>query len=190
LGLFQPDVSVVWDLAVHDLAIMDHVLEMRPVAVSATGLSHVAGRPENIGYITMFFDDPLIAHVHVNWLSPVKVRSTLIGGSDRMVVYDDMEVSEKVKVYDRGITVTPHSESLYQSLVGYRLGDMVAPKLDGMESLAYEFQHYVHCLESGEQPQTDAQAGLRVVRVLEAATESMKNQGRLVELAKAGAVAV
>jgi predicted dehydrogenase len=190
LGLFQPDVSVIWDLAVHDLAIMDHVLDMRPIAVSATGLSHIKGRPENIAYITMFFEEPLIAHVHVNWLSPVKVRSTLIGGSDRMVVYDDMEISEKVKVYDRGITVTPHSESLYNSLVGYRLGDMVAPKLEGSESLAVEFQHYVRCLETGARPDTDAEAGLRVVRILEAATQSLKDRGRLVELEKAEAVAI
>jgi predicted dehydrogenase len=189
LGLFQPDVNVIWDLAVHDLSIMDYVLSARPAAVSATGLAHVAGRPENIAYITMFFEQPLIAHIHVNWLSPVKIRSTLIGGSDKMIVYDDLEVLEKVKVYDRGITVTPDSESFYQVLVGYRVGDMWAPKLDGTESLAVEFQHYVHCVETGERPRTDAQAGLQVVRILEAASLSMKDRGRLVELKAKGAVA-
>ena len=182
LGLFQPDVSVVWDLAVHDLSIMDYVLGTRPAAVSATGLSHVEGRPENIAYITLFFGEPLIAHVHVNWLSPVKIRRTLLAGSQKMIVYDDMEPTEKVKVYDHGITVTPDAESLYKVLVGYRMGDMWAPKLDGTESLSAEFRHYVHCLETGERPLTDAHAGLRVVRILEAATLSMKDRGRLIEL--------
>jgi predicted dehydrogenase len=188
LGLFQPDVNVIWDLAVHDLAIMDYLLGRQPVAVSATGLSHIENRPENIAYITMFFADRLIAHIHVNWLSPVKVRSTLLGGSEKMIVYDDMELTEKVKVYDRGITVKPHTESLYQVLVGYRMGDMWAPKLDGTEGLTVEIQHYVHCLETGEQPRTDGLSGLRVVRILEAATESMKDRGRLVELATEAAV--
>lgn len=184
LGLFQPDVNVIWDLAVHDLAIMDFVLGVRPIAVSATGLSHVPGRPENIAYITMFFDSPLIAHVHVNWLSPVKVRSTLIGGSDKMILYDDMEISEKVKVYDKGITVTqPGSESLYKTLVSYRTGDMWAPKLDNSEALGVEFQHYIDCIENGKQPHTGADSGLQVVRILEAASESMKHRGKLVELA-------
>jgi predicted dehydrogenase len=182
LGLFQPDVNVIWDLAVHDLSIMDYVLGERPEAVSATGLAHVPGRPENIAYITMYFAESLIAHVHANWLSPVKLRTTLIGGSDKMIVYDDMEITEKVKVYDRGITVTPHTENHYQVLVGYRMGDMWAPRLDGAESLSAEFQHYVHCLETGEPPRTGAQAGLQVVRILEAATRSMRERGRLVEL--------
>lgn len=182
LGLFQPDVNVIWDLAVHDLSIMDFLLGKEPTAVSATGLSHIAGRPENIAYITMFFADPLIAHIHVNWLSPVKVRSTLLGGSEKMIVYDDMEPMEKIKVYDRGITVKPHTEDLYQVLVGYRMGDMWAPKLDMTEGLSVEFHHYVHCLETGEQPRSDGHSGLRIVRILEAASQSIKDRGRLVEL--------
>jgi len=190
LGLFQPDVSVIWDLAVHDLAIMDYVLGKEPVAVSATGLSHVEGSPENIAYITMLFQEPLIAHLHVNWLSPVKVRTTLIGGSEKMVVYDDTETTEKVKIYDRGITVTPDKDSLYQALVGYRMGDVLMPKLDGAESLSVEFQHYVHCLETGGRVRTDGHAGLRVVQLLEAATQSVRDRGRLVELEKAESVAV
>jgi len=126
LGLFQHDVNVLWDLAVHDLSIMDFVLQRQPSAVSATGLAHVTGRPENIAYMTMFFDGPLIAHVHVNWLAPVKIRRTLLGGSRRMVVFDDLEASEKVKVYDRGISVDPSPENVYQMLVGYRSGDIGA----------------------------------------------------------------
>src|SRR5688572_28241719 len=135
LGLFQPDVNVLWDLAVHDLSIMDYVLQAQPVAVSATGLAHVAGRPENIAYMTMFFDGRLIAHVHVNWLAPVKMRRTLLGGTRRMIVFDDLEASEKVKVYDRGISVNPSPENIYQMLVGYRSGDMWAPQLAVAEAL-------------------------------------------------------
>jgi predicted dehydrogenase len=128
LGLFQHDVSVVWDLAVHDLSIMDYVLPEKPVAVSATGMSHVVGEPENIAYLNLFFESKLIAHIHVNWLAPVKVRRTLIGGSSKMIVYDDLEPSEKIKIYDKGITLNGNpqrnGEKVYQMLVGYRTGDM------------------------------------------------------------------
>lgn len=182
LGLFQHDVDVVWDLAVHDLAIMDYVLNAQPCAVAATGMNHVAGGTENIAYITAFFDGSLIAHINVNWLSPVKVRRTMIGGSKQMVVYDDMEPSEKVKVYDKGITVTNGPESVYKMLIGYRTGDMYAPQLDVTEALRIEAQHFAACIEEGKQPLTDGYAGLRVVRMLEAATKSMKARGALVEL--------
>lgn len=182
LGLFQPDVNVIWDLAVHDLAIMDYVLPMRPCAVSATGVSHVPGGTENIAYISLFFEENFIAHFHVNWLSPVKVRSTLLGGSRKMIVYDDMEISEKIKVYDRGITVNSNSENIYKMLVGYRMGDMWAPQLDTTEALAVEIKHFLQCIESGACPLTDGRAGLQVVRILEAATLSMKDRGRLIEL--------
>jgi predicted dehydrogenase len=182
LGLFQHDVDVIWDLAVHDLAIMDYVLDSHPSAVAATGMSHVAGGPENIAYLTAFFQKNLIAHINVNWLSPVKVRRTLIGGSKQMIVYDDMEPSEKVKVYDKGITVTGGPESVYKMMIGYRTGDMFAPQLDMGEALRAEAQHFAHCIEHGTRPLTDGYAGLRVVRMLEAATQSMKKQGALVEL--------
>ena len=182
LGLFQHDVNVLWDLAVHDLSIMDFVLSERPVAVSATGLAHVAGKPHNIAYMSMFFGGNLIAHVHANWLSPVKVRRTLLGGSRRMVVFDDLEASEKIKVYDRGISVNTSAENVYQMLVAYRTGDMWAPQLAVTEALAAEVAHFVNCVATSQPPTTDGQAGLRVVRLLEAATESMMNQGRLVSL--------
>ena len=186
LGLFQHDVNVLWDLAVHDLSIMDHVLPEQPVAVSATGLSHIAGRPENIAYMTMFFEGNLIAHVHANWLAPVKVRRTLVGGSKRMVVFDDLEASEKIKVYDRGISVNPSAENVYQMLVGYRTGDMWAPQLAVREALHTEAAHFVECIEQRTTPMTDGHAGLRVVRLLEAATESMSRQGNTVHI-QAGA---
>lgn len=182
LGLFQHDVDVIWDLAVHDLAIMEYVLGVQPCAITAAGMSHVAGGPENIAYITAFFEDNLIAHVNVNWLSPVKVRRTLIGGSKQMIVYDDMEPSEKVKVYDKGITVTNGPESVYKMLIGYRTGDMYSPQLDVTEALRIEAQHFADCIEHGKRPITDGYAGLRVVRMLEAATQSMKKRGALVEL--------
>jgi predicted dehydrogenase len=182
LGLFQHDVNVLWDLAVHDLSIMDYVLGRHPTAVSATGLAHVPGEPENIAYLTMFFGGPLIGHIHVNWLAPVKVRRTLLGGSRRMVVFDDLEASEKLKVYDKGISVNPSPENVYQMLVGYRTGDMWAPKVEVTEALSVEAAHFAECIDKGAQPITDGEAGLRVVRLLEAASESMAERGRLVSL--------
>ena len=180
LGLFQHDVNVLWDLAVHDLSIMDYVLAQTPVSVSATGLAHVDGQPENIAYMTMFFAGRLIAHVHVNWLAPVKVRRTLLGGSRRMIVFDDLETSEKIKVYDRGISLNPSPENVYQMLVGYRAGDMWAPQLPLAEALQIEASHFVECIDRRATPVTDGQAGLRVVRLLEAATQSMAQHGALV----------
>ena len=180
LGLFQHDVNVLWDLAVHDLSIMDYVLAQTPVSVSATGLAHVAGQPENIAYMTMFFDGRLIAHVHVNWLAPVKVRRTLLGGSRRMIVFDDLEASEKIKVYDRGISVNPSPENLYQMLIGYRAGDMWAPQLPLAEALQTEARHFIECIDQRKTPTTDGHAGLRVVRLLEAATQSLARHGALI----------
>ena len=182
LGLFQRDVDVIWDLAVHDLAIMDYVLPSSPCAVAATGINHVSGGTENLAYITMFFEENVIAHVNVNWLSPVKVRRTLIGGSKQMIVYDDMEPSEKVKIYDKGITVNGTPDSLYKALVGYRSGDMFAPQLDVSEALKVEIQHFAECIATGAEPLTGGEAGLRVVRILESASLSMKQRGKLVDL--------
>lgn len=184
LGLFQHDVNVIWDLAVHDLSIMNYVLPSQPYAVSATGVSHVPGEPENIAYLTLFFANNLIAHINVNWLAPVKVRRTLIGGSQRMIVYDDLEPSEKVKIYDKGITVNGNSESVYQMLIGYRTGDMWSPKLDMTEALRTEGLHFIDCITKGDRPITDGVAGLQIVRILETATQSLKQQGRLIELNK------
>jgi predicted dehydrogenase len=196
LGLFQHDVSVVWDLAVHDLSIMDYVLPSKPVAVSAAGVSHVAGEPENIAYLNLFFESNLIAHLHVNWLAPVKVRRTLVGGSSKMIVYDDLEPSEKIKVYDKGITVNGNGnghgngngngEKRYQMLVGYRTGDMWAPQLDMKEALGLELREFVGCIEKKTAPVADGHAGLRVVRILESATRSLAERGRVIELEREG----
>jgi predicted dehydrogenase len=182
LGLFQHDVNVIWDLAIHDLSIMDFVLPAKPVAVSATGISHVLGQPENVAYITLFFPSSQIAHVHVNWLTPVKVRHTLIGGSEKMILYDDLEPSEKLKVYDKGINVTPGPEDVYKMLVSYRLGDMWAPQLNNTEALQTEALHFIECIETNKQPETDGAAGLRMVNMIEAAIASLRDRGRLVEI--------
>lgn len=182
LGLFQHDVNVLWDLAVHDLSIMDYVLGRLPSAVAATGMAHVPGQPVDVAYLTCFFDDNLIAHFHVNWLAPVKIRRTLIGGDQRMIVYDDLEPSEKVKVYDKGITLNSGPEGRYQMLVGYRTGDMWAPQLNTTEALRVLALHFLECICQGKRPLTDGQVGLNVVRVLEAANQSLAQRGRPVEL--------
>lgn len=182
LGLFQHDVNVIWDLAVHDLSIMGYVLPEEPVAVSATAVSHVKGQPENIAYITLFFRSSLIAHFHVNWLAPVKVRQILLGGSKKMIVYDDLELSEKIKVYDKGVALNTDPQKVHQMRIGYRAGDMWAPQINVSEALQTEIQHFIQCVEKGERPLTDGQAGLRVVQCLEAASASAKERGRLVEL--------
>lgn len=185
LGLFQHDVSVLWDLAVHDLSIMSFVLGAHPVAVSAVGKAHVSGQPENIAYLTLFYEDNLIAHINVNWLAPVKIRRTIIGGSAKMIVYDDLEPSEKVKVYDSGVTLTDDPKQIYQMLVGYRTGDIWSPKIETSEALQSEALHFVDCIENGAEPLTGGESGLEVVRILEAASRSMAERGRLVELERA-----
>jgi predicted dehydrogenase len=189
LGLFQHDVNVLWDLAVHDLSIMDYLLAKQPYAVAATGAAHIAGKPVNTAYLTCFFEDSLIAHFHVNWLAPVKIRRTLIGGEKEMVVYDDLEPSEKVKVYDKGITLNGDAENAYNLMVGYRAGDMYAPQLPLTEGLRVEALHFLDCIQNNRRPISDGRAGLRVLRILEAASESLANGGRPVELQPDGDLA-
>lgn len=181
LGLFQHDVNVLWDLAVHDLSIMDFILGSAPQAVSATGVAHVDGQPEDMAFLTCYFPERVIAHFHVNWLAPVKIRRTLIGGDRKMIVYDDLEPSEKIKVYDKGITVN-EPDGVYRMMVGYRTGDMWAPQLATTEALREEARHFIDCIENGRRPLTDGAAGLDVVRILEAASTSMRNRGQPVEL--------
>lgn len=180
LGLFQHDVNVVWDLAPHDLSIMDYLIESRPEALVATGQKHLNGL-EDVAFITLYFDDNIIAHINVNWLSPVKVRTTLIGGEKKMVVWNDLEADEKVKVYDKGVDVR-NREGLYELLVNYRSGDMWAPQLEQIEALRNELAYFVECISSGNVPFNDGMAGLRVVKMLEAANESLAKRGALVYL--------
>lgn len=181
LGLFQHDVNVVWDLAPHDISIMNYLLDKKPVSVSAIGSDHVGKGIEDIAYLTVNFDNSMIAHFHINWLAPVKVRKTLIGGSKSMVVYDDMEASEKIKIYDKGIEVKT-KEGVYETLVQYRTGDMRAPKLDLTEALTIEASHFVDCILNNKTPITDGRAGLDVVRILEASEQSIKQNGKTIHL--------
>lgn len=180
LGLFQSDVNVIWDLAVHDLSIMEYVLPLKPCAVAATGLNHVPGQLENVAYLTLYYNQSFIAHVHVNWLSPVKLRRTLLGGSQKMIVYDDLEPSEKVKVYECGVVL--NEDAADQLRLGYRTGDVLAPHLERTEPLQVEVSHFLACIQSQEKPITGGEAGLRVVQLLEAASRSMAQGGRPVEL--------
>ena len=182
LGLFQSDVNVLWDLAAHDVSIMDYILGNQPSVIAATGIAHIPGQPKDIAYLTCLFNANLIAHFHVNWLSPVKVRRTLIGGNRRMIVYDDLEPSEKVKIYNKGVALSNGPESKYELLVSYRTGDMWAPQLDTIEALKLEAIHFIECLEQNKPPLTDGHAGLRVVRILEGACHSLAQGGRPVEL--------
>jgi predicted dehydrogenase len=182
LGLFQTDVNVISDLAVHDFSILDYLLKEKPTAVSAGGINHFPGTPENLAFITLFYDSGAIAHANVSWLAPVKVRNVLVGGSKKMFVYDDLQPSEKLKVYDKGVSFTDDPKQIYQMRVGYRTGDMWAPKLDEVEALRVESEHFVDCIESKSASITDGRLGLRVVEVLEAATSSMRGRGETVHL--------
>jgi len=182
LGVFQSDVSVLWDLAVHDISIMDFLLPERPLALSATGVSHLTNQPVNLAYLTFFYPGSLLAHVHVNWLAPVKLRRILVGGDKKMALYDDVDVAEKIKVYDRGCDAPADAETAYRHLVNYRTGDMYAPHLETTEALRVEVEHFRDCILSGAAPLSDGHAGLRTIEYLEAATTSMAERGRPMEL--------
>lgn len=180
LGLFQHDINVIWDLAPHDLSIMDYLIQQRPEALIATGQIHLNGL-EDLAYLTIYFGDRMLAHINVNWLSPVKVRTTLIGGEKKMLVWNDLEADEKIKVYDKGVSIK-NSQNVYDLLVSYRSGDMWSPKVDQTEALAAEARYFVDCVSKNQKPFNDGLAGLRVVKMLEAANESLKARGRAVEL--------
>jgi predicted dehydrogenase len=182
LGLFQHDVNVISDLAVHDFAILDYLLDESPAAVTASGTSHYPGTPENLAHITLYYDSGAIAHIGVNWLAPVKVRQVLVGGSKKMIVYDDLQPSEKVKVYDTGVSFATDPTQIHQMRVGYRTGDMCAPKLEGVEALRFAAEHFVDCATSRRPTLTPGEAGLRIVEIIEAATLSMRGRGRSVRI--------
>jgi predicted dehydrogenase len=175
LGLFQHDVNVIWDLAPHDLSIMDYLIGESPEEIIATGQSHL-NRHEDVAFITLYFPNQVIAHINVNWLSPVKVRTTLIGGEKKMLVWNDLEADEKVKIYDKGVHVT-NREGVYDLLVNYRSGDMWAPRVEPVEALRQELAYFVDCIGNDQTPFNDGQAGLRVVKMLEAASRSLRHRG-------------
>jgi predicted dehydrogenase len=180
LGLFQHDVNVIWDLAPHDLSIVDHLTANQPQCVSASGQAHV-NELEDVAYITVYYSDGMIAHFNVNWLSPVKVRTTLIGGEKKMLVWNDLEPDEKLKLYDRGVDVA-NGQNIHELLVSYRSGDMWAPRVEQTEALAAEAKYFAECVSKNERPFNDGRAGLRIVKLLEAADKSLKSRGIPVEL--------
>jgi predicted dehydrogenase len=180
LGLFQHDVNVIWDLAPHDLSIIDHLIAESPEAVVATGQTHLNGF-EDIAFITLYFPNKIIAHINVNWMSPVKVRTTLIGGEKKMLVWNDLEADEKIKIYDKGVDVK-NQQGLYNLLVNYRSGDMWAPQVEQVEALNHELAYFVDCIARDKVPFNDGEAGLRVVKMLEAADKSLHQRGALVYL--------
>ena len=180
LGLFQHDVNVIWDLAPHDLSIMSYLLGAKPQAVAATGQGYYNGL-EEMAYITVYFEEKMLAHINVNWLSPVKVRTTLLGGEKKMIVWNDLEADEKVKVYDKGVTVK-NGQGVYDLLVSYRSGDVWIPKVEQTEALKQEVAYFAECISKNETPFNDGEAGLEVVRLLESATQSLKQRGAPITL--------
>jgi predicted dehydrogenase len=184
LGLFQRDVNVIADLAVHDFSILDYVFEQHPVAVSASGINHYPGTPENLAFITLFYESGFIAHVNVSWLAPVKVRTILIGGANKMITFDELQPSEKLKIYDKGVSFTDDPAKIHEMRVGYRAGDMWAPKVDGSEALLVESKHFIDCIRTGAKPVSDGAFGARMVELIEAATASMRGRGETIHLPK------
>jgi predicted dehydrogenase len=183
LGLFQHDINVIWDLAPHDFSVMDYLVSEKPAFVSATGAGRVNGKIEDIAYVSVKFPNGLIAHFHVNWMSPVKIRRIIIGGSKKMIVFDDLSPDEKVKVYDKGVTLLDApKDKIYKNLVQYRIGDMYSPRIEGAEALKVEVAHIVDCIKDKKKPLADGEAGLRVVRLLDAAQRSLKKGGMIVRI--------
>jgi predicted dehydrogenase len=180
LGLFQHDTNVIWDLAPHDLSIMDHLIQAEPEAIVATGERHLNGH-EDVAFITVYFPGNVIAHINVNWLSPVKVRTTLIGGEKKMLVWNDLEADEKIRVYDKGVSIV-NQENIHDLLISYRQGDMWAPRVEEIEALKAELLYFHECLTKDIAPFNDGVAGWRIVRMLEAAEESVKNRGKTVRI--------
>jgi len=180
LGLFQHDVNVIWDLAPHDLSIMDYLIAEKPQAVVATGERHLNGVAD-VAFITLYYPNNMIGHINVNWLSPVKVRTTLIGGEKKMLFWNDIEADEKIKVYDKGVQFT-NGEAVYRQLVSYRTGDMWAPKVEQVEALKAEAAYFIECITQNKDPFNGGEAGLRIVRILEAADKSLSQKGRVIEL--------
>ena len=181
LGLIQSDINVVWDLAPHDLSIMDYVIDHKPIGISATGIDHFGRNIDNIAYITILFENNLIAHLNLNWLSPVKIRSTVISGEEKMLVWNDVEADEKIKIYDKGVEIKS-KDDVYNLLVSYRKGDMVCPHIPNTEALAIETDYFAECIFNGTQAINNGIAGLRIVKMLEAASKSIKQRGAFIEL--------
>ncbi|MFQ5601393.1 MAG: Gfo/Idh/MocA family protein [Candidatus Krumholzibacteriia bacterium] len=183
LGVFQPDINVIWDLAPHDISIMNYVLGMRPERVAAHGRSYIRPGIEDVAFIDLEYPNGVIANIHVSWLDPCKIRRTTVVGTRKMLVYDDVSSLEKIRVYDKGVDVPPHYDSFGEFSLSYRFGDILTPRLDDSEPLKVECRHFVDSVGKGQKPRSDSEEGLAVVRVLEAACESLRSQDRLVDIA-------
>ena len=181
LGLFQHDINVIWDLAPHDFSIMNYLIDYKPTALSAWGTEHFGRRLEDVAYVAVHFDNGFIAHFHCNWLSPVKIRKTLISGNKKMLVWDDLSSDEKVKIYDKGVKIE-NTEGIHKLLVSYRSGDMYVPKIENTEALKMEVDYFAECIEKSQKPFNDGEAGLQVVKMLEAADKSLKNDCKKIKL--------
>lgn len=182
LGLFQQDVDVIWDLAPHDISIMNYVMPLKKLTVSATGCHYYGDKLIAKALLTIYMEKNKIGHINVSWVSPVKIRQTLIGGTAKMILYDDNHPSEKVRVYDKGVDLYETKEALYHLKVQYRVGDMYAPKLDDLEALSFETKHFLECMQNGKKPMTDCVAGLDVVKILTASRKSLQGNGAPVDL--------
>jgi predicted dehydrogenase len=183
LGVFQPDINVVWDLAPHDVSIMNYILGTRPERIAGHGKSYIRPGVEDVAFLDLEYPKGVIANIHVSWLDPCKIRRTTVVGSKKMLVYDDVSSLEKIRVYDKGVTVPPHYDSFGEFKLSYRFGDILTPRLDEAEPLKVECRHFVDCIEQRRRPRSTAEEGLAVVRVLEAACESMRDSSRLVDIA-------
>lgn len=181
LGLFQNDTNVLWDLAPHDFSIMDYLIKEKPTGVVATGKDHFERKLEDIAFVTVFFENNIIAHFNFNWLSPVKIRSVLIGGSKKMVVWNDLESNEKIKIYDKGIKIR-NKKNVYNTLVDYRIGDILMPKIDMTEALKVELEYFTDCVLNLKKPINDGYQGLRIIKLLEATHSSLKKQGQFTKI--------
>jgi predicted dehydrogenase len=181
LGLFQPDVNVLWDLAPHDISILNYLIEERPVSVNATGVSHTNNSIENIAYMTINYQSGMIAHFNCSWTSPVKIRMTLLGGSKKMVVYNDMEPTEKIRIYDTGYNVKTEEEKL-KILIDYRVGDIFIPKINTTEALFVMANDFINAIQTGATPVSSSSIGLDVVKILEASQKSIKENGKEIKL--------
>ncbi len=186
LGLFQEDINVVWDLAPHDVSILNYVLGAEPETVSATGQAYIRTGIEDVAFIHLKYPGEILAHTHVSWLNPDKIRRTVVVGSKKMLVYDDVSMQEKIRVYDKGVTVQPHYDTFGEFQLSYRFGDIYTPRLDDSEPLKNECQHFIHCIQKRETPRADGDAGLAVVRVMERACESILRNGEMLPIHPAG----
>ncbi|MCK4236115.1 MAG: gfo/Idh/MocA family oxidoreductase, partial [Candidatus Krumholzibacteria bacterium] len=182
LGIFQDDINVVWDLAPHDISILNYILQSRPISVSAVGHSYIQPEIEDVAFISLLYPGSVLANVHVSWLNPNKIRKTTVVGGKKMLVYDDVSSLEKIRIYDKGVTVQPHYDTFGEFQLSYRYGDISVPKLDDAEPLKVECQHFVDCIEDGVVPRSGGEHGLEVLLVLDAAGRSIKDRGKEVSI--------